>query len=354
MKNELLKGRGASIKPKNPFSKVGTVQEHLEGIDEPQIIEKPITTHLFIHAKSALSKNESPDLRLQYSINPYLGCEHGCIYCYARNSHQYWGYDAGLGFETKILVKRNIVQQLKREFDVNTYKPHPIMLSGNTDCYQPLEKKFELTRGILKLCLEYNQPVSIVTKNALIERDRELLQELAAKRLVHVYFSINHLDGELKLKMEPRTATAERKLNLIEKFTHHGIPCGIMVAPIIPGLNLSDINNIIRLAAGAGALAAGYTVVRVNGTIKEIFENWLKENYPERYSKVMNQVASLHGGRVNDSEWGRRIKGNGPLATAIEKLFRASVSTYLKNRKMPDFDLSGFKKRGQLDLFGDE
>jgi DNA repair photolyase len=352
MKNELFKGRGASIQPKNPYSKTDTVQEYLEGIDEPAITEKPATEYLFIHAKSALSKNDSPDLRLSYSVNPYSGCEHGCIYCYARNSHQYWGFDAGLGFETKILVKSNIVEQLEKEFESKRYKPQPIMLSGNTDCYQPLERKFQLTRGILKLCLEYSHPISIVTKNALIERDADVLRQLANKRLVHVYFSINHLDRELKLKMEPRTATAEKKLELIEKFSGYGIPCGVMVAPIIPGLNLSDIHKIIRLAGEAGALAAGYTVVRLNGTIKEIFENWLKENFPDRYSKVMHQVASLHGGRANDSEWGRRIKGTGPLAITIEKLFRTSVKKYLKDREMPDFDMTVFKSRGQLGLFG--
>lgn len=190
----------------------------MEGVDLPIYEENPRTKFIKINTKSALSVNDSPDLPLSYSINPYQGCEHGCIYCYARNSHQYWGYDSGLGFETNILVKANIIEQLKRQFEKPTYQAQAIMLSGNTDCYQPAESKFKLTKKVLETCLEYKHPVSIITKNSLIERDFELLKKLASKNLVHVYLSINHLDNELKLLLEPRTAIAGKKLKSFGNF----------------------------------------------------------------------------------------------------------------------------------------
>src|SRR5690554_6238269 len=198
MDKDVFKGRGSRIIPKNPYLKREEVVLHEEGIDEEKYLDKPVTKFFTENSVIALSKNDSPDLPLTYSVNPYQGCEHGCIYCYARNSHQYWGFDAGLGFETNIIVKHNIVAILKKQFLSRKYVPQPIMLSGNTDCYQPAEKKFELTRQVLQLCLQVGNPVSIVTKNTLIKRDQDLLKQLAQKRLAHVYFSINHLDNELK------------------------------------------------------------------------------------------------------------------------------------------------------------
>ncbi len=348
---DVFKGRGARVQPNNRYLNLKIVQDHDEGIDEPIFLEKPPTTYISTESKKALSKNDSPDLPLSFSVNPYQGCEHGCIYCYARNSHQYWGFDAGLGFETNILVKKNIVEQLKAEFDKKGYVPQPIMLSGNTDCYQPAEKKYELTRKILSLCLEYRHPVSIITKNSLVERDMDIIKPLASKRLVHVYFSINHLDKKLKLAMEPRTATAEKKFYLIKKFSENGIPCGIMVAPIIPGINLTDMKWIIGKAAAAGALKAGYTVVRLNGLLREVFQDWLEAHFPDRKDKVMHQIESLHGGKVNDTTWGRRITGEGPLASSIQGLFRLSVKRYLTGRTMPEYDIQAFSPRHQLKLF---
>src|SRR5690554_4744541 len=258
MEQDIFKGRGSRISPKNPYLRREEVIQHIEGVDEEKHLDRPVTKYYSENLVSALSKNDSPDLPLNYSINPYQGCEHGCVYCYARNSHQYWGFDAGLGFETNIVVKHNIVQVLKKQLQKKNYRPQPIMLSGNTDCYQPAEKKFGLTRKILELCLQLGHPVSIITKNSLIHRDEDLIAKLAEKQLVHVYFSINHLDNELKATLEPRTATASKKLAIMEQFSVAGIPCGVMVAPIIPGLNSQDIPKIIELAAGAGALRAGY------------------------------------------------------------------------------------------------
>ncbi|WP_215225684.1 PA0069 family radical SAM protein [Echinicola shivajiensis] len=351
MSKEVFKGRGANITPDNPYLKRKLVIEHIEGVDEEQYLEKPQTKYYKEHTKGALSKNDSPDLPLNYSVNPYQGCEHGCIYCYARNSHQYWGFDAGLGFETNIMVKSNIVEVLKQQMNSKHYVPSPIMLSGNTDCYQPAEKKYRLTRKILELCLELKHPLSIITKNTLIQRDKDLIQELAKLNLVHVYFSINHIDSRLKTLLEPRTATATKKIKTMEEFTAAGIPCGVMVAPIIPAINTADIAEIIKRTAQAGALNAGYTVVRLNGNVKQVFVNWLRENFPDRAEKVMHQIEELHGGKLNDTEWGRRIKGSGAMAKMIEKIFLTSKERYMKNRSMPSFDLSKFSPHGQMRLF---
>lgn len=351
MEDDVFKGRGARISPKNPFIKREEVAAFPEGIDEEKFSERPVTRYYKENLVNALSKNDSPDLPLNYSVNPYQGCEHGCIYCYARNSHQYWGFDAGLGFETNIIVKHNLIEVLRKQFLSKKYIVQPIMLSGNTDCYQPAEKKFGLTRKVLELCLQVGNPVSIITKNTLIQRDQDLLVQLAQKRLVHVYFSINHLDSALKAVLEPRTATATKKLALIRQFSQAGIPCGIMVAPIIPGLNASDIPKIIELSAEAGALKAGYTVVRLNGSIKEIFADWLHRHFPDRAQKVLHQIEQLHGGRVNDSQWGRRMKGEGAIAMMLRQVFDASVGRHLKGKEMPAYDLSAFTPGGQTRLF---
>ena len=352
MKEDKFKGRGSQIHPHNPYLSRKEVTDHVEGIDEEKYIDKPQSKYFFENAVNALSKNTSPDLALSYSINPYQGCEHGCIYCYARNSHTYWGFDAGLGFETNIIVRQNIAEALAKQFQKKNHQVLPIMLSGNTDCYQPAEKKFQLTRKILETCLSYRHPISIISKNTLIERDIDLIAQLADLRLVHVYFSINHLEASLKNILEPRTATAEKKLKLIKKFTDNGIPVGIMVAPIIPGINNHDISEIIKRAASAGALSAGYTVVRLNGQVKEVFYDWLTKNFPDRKDKVVHQIESLHGGKVNDTEWGRRIKGDGPIADIIRGIFTQSKKKYLAGRSMPEYDLTAFRPSGQLNIFG--
>ncbi|WP_158860601.1 PA0069 family radical SAM protein [Lunatibacter salilacus] len=352
MGDDLLKGRGARIRPKNSFSSTDQVTEFIEGIDEPLLTSKPTTVFIPTQVRQAISKNDSPDLPLDYSVNPYQGCEHGCIYCYARNSHQYWGYDAGLGFETQVLVKKDIVHQLQNAFDKNGYVPKALMLSGNTDCYQPAERTFKLTKGILELCLNARHPVSVITKNTLIFRDIDILRQLAEKSLVHVYFSINHLDVSLKSILEPRTATAEKKMNLIRQFSEAGIPCGVMIAPIIPSINSEAISSIMRLAGEAGARKAGYTIVRLNGQVKDIFRNWLQTHYPDRETKVMHQIAACHGGQENDTEWGRRIKGGGPIADAIRQVFHMAEKKYLSGRAMPEYDYSSFRSKGQLNLFG--
>ncbi len=349
--SEFFKGRGSQIKTANPYLKQQYVTEHSEGLDEP-LLQQPATQVYKENPKNIISKTDSPDLGGRvYSMNPYQGCEHGCIYCYARNSHQYWGFSAGLDFESKIIIKENAAELLEKQFQKKGWQVQPIMISGNTDCYQPLERKYQLTRKLLLVAAKYKHPVSIITKNSLITRDIDILEELAGNQLVHVYFSINTLNEELRSKLEPRTASARKKLQAMELLTQKGIPAGVMNAPVIPGLNDHEIPEIIRQSAAHGARAAGYTVVRLNGSIAELFEDWLSKHYPDRAQKVWNNISGLHGGKVNDSEWGRRMRGEGPLATIIKQLFTTAKNKYLAGRSMPPYNLEAFSRGGQYSLF---
>lgn len=345
-----MKGKGAQYNPGNPFSKYTTGIVHDEGIDEYTHEERAAISVFFETPKNILSRNTSPDLSFDYSINPYQGCEHGCVYCYARNSHTYWGFSAGLDFESKIIVKKDIARRLDEEMS-RLKTPKVIMLSGNTDCYQPLEKQFRLTRSILEVLLKYGNPVGIVTKNALVSRDRDVLQEMAKKGLVHVYFSITSLDEKLRSKLEPRTSTAPKKLEAMNALSKIGVPVGIMNAPIIPGLNHHEIPSILKAASEHGALGAGFTVVRLNGQIGDIFEDWVKRHYPDRSQKIISQVKDLHGGKVNDTEWGRRMSGSGNYAEIIRQLFRVAHDKYFLGKIMPPFNLNIFRKGGNYSLF---
>jgi DNA repair photolyase len=350
MEQDYFKGRGAQIKIENKFLKAQYVMEHIEGLDEP-LLENPATQIFQENAKKILNRVDSPDLGFGYSMNPYQGCEHGCIYCYARNTHEYYGFSAGLDFESKIIVKRNAPQLLEKELMKPTWNAVPIMLSGNTDCYQPQEKKFEITRKMLKVLANYRHPVSIISKNSLVLRDLDLLQDLAADNLVHVYISITTLDEELRRAMEPRTASSIKRLKTVEALAKANVPVGIMNAPIIPGLNHHEIPEVLKAAADHGACNAGMTVVRLNGSIGPIFEDWLRKNFPDRFEKVWNQICSMHGGNVNDSNFGRRMRGEGNIADAIHQLFKASKKKCFADRSMPVYDLTKFQKGGSLSLF---
>jgi len=278
---EFFKGRGAQVNTHNKFLKSKYVLEHIEGLDEPLL--ENTATQLFVETpKKIVSESNSPDLSHMYSINPYQGCEHGCIYCYARNTHEYYGFSAGLDFERKIITKPNAPELLEAYFNKKNYKPVCILLSGNTDCYQPAERKLEITRSLLELFLKYRNPVSIITKNNVILRDLDIIAELAAMNLVHVNISLTSLNEQLRQKLEPRTVTATGRLAVIEKLSERGVPVRAMVAPIIPGLNSNEIPNIIKAAAGRGALAAGFTIVRLNGSISEIFSDWIYKAFPDR------------------------------------------------------------------------
>lgn len=350
MENNYFKGRGAQIKSENKFLKAQYVTEHTEGLDEA-LLSNPSTQIFYESPKKIVNKVDSPDLNFGYSMNPYQGCEHGCIYCYARNTHEYYGLSAGLDFESKIIVKKNAAQLLEQQLLKPGWNATPIMLSGNTDCYQPQEKKFEITRSLLKVFAKYRHPVGLITKNSLVLRDIDILKDLAADGLVHVMISITTLDEDLRRVMEPRTASASKRLQCIEQLAKENIPVGVMNAPVIPGLNHHEITRVLKAAANSGALTAGITIVRLNGSIAKIFEDWLRKNFEDRFDKVWNQIRSLHNGQVNDSNFGRRMHGEGNIADAIHQLFRVSKKIYFKDRHLPPYDLTKFRKGGNLMLF---
>ncbi len=350
MADDYFKGRGSQIKSGNKFLKAQYVTDHIEGLDEP-LLENPKTQIFHETPKKILNRVDSPDLGFGYSMNPYQGCEHGCVYCYARNTHEYYGFSAGLDFESKIIVKKNAAQLLEQELLKPNWNAVPIMLSGNTDCYQPQEKKFEITRSMLKVLAQYRHPVSIISKNSLVLRDLDILQDLAVDNLVHVYISITTLDEELRRTLEPRTVSGLKRLKTVKALASANIPVGIMNAPIIPGLNHHEIPAILKAASEHGALNAGMTIVRLNGSIGVLFEDWLRKNFPDRFEKVWNQICSLHDGNVNDSQFGRRMRGEGHIADAIHQLFHSSKKKYFTGKSMPVYDLTKFRKGGMLSLF---
>jgi len=350
MDSSYFKGRGAQIKSDNKYLKNQYTTDHIEGLDE-EFLETPLTQIFHETPKKIVNKVNSPDLHFGYSMNPYQGCEHGCIYCYARNTHEYYGFSAGLDFETKIIIKQNAPDLLEKHLLQPTWQAVPIMLSGNTDCYQPQEKKFEITRKMLQVLLKYRHPVGIITKNALIQRDVDILKELAKDGLVSVMISITTLDEELRRQMEPRTVSTIKRLQTIETLAKESIPVGVMNAPIIPGLNHHEIPNILKAASDHGATACGMSVVRLNGSISKIFEDWLRKNFPDRFDKVWNQISELHGGNVNDSVFGRRMTGDGTIANAIQQLYRVAKKKYFTGKGMAPLDLTKFRKGGNLNLF---
>jgi DNA repair photolyase len=350
MADDYFKGRGSQIKSGNKFLKAQYVTDHIEGLDEP-LLENPKTQIFHETPKKILNRVDSPDLGFGFSMNPYQGCEHGCVYCYARNTHEYYGFSAGLDFESKIIVKKNAARLLEQELLKPGWNAVPIMLSGNTDCYQPQEKKFEITRSMLKVLAQYRHPVSIISKNSLVLRDLDVLQDLASDNLVHVYISITTLDEELRRTLEPRTASSIKRLKTVEALAKANVPVGIMNAPIIPGLNHHEIPAILKAASEHGALNAGMTIVRLNESISILFEDWLRKNFPDRFGKVWNQICSLHDGNVNDSQFGRRMRGEGNIADAIHQLFRSSKKKYFAGKTMPVYDLTKFRKGGMMSLF---
>lgn len=350
--SKFIKGRGAQVNTHNSFLKNKYVSDHEEGIDEPMI--EDTATQLFEeHPRNIVSKSNSPDLPFMHSINPYQGCEHGCLYCYARNAHEYYGFSAGLDFERKIVVKRNAAELLEKFFNKKGYVPVSIMMSGNTDCYQPIERRLKITRSLLEVFLKYKHPVSLISKNNLILRDTDILSEMAKMDLVHVAVTLNSLNESLRQKLEPRTVTGQSRIRLISRLTELNIPVRLMCAPVIPGLNSDEIPALIKAAADAGADAASFTIVRLNGAIAEIFKDWIHKAYPDRAEKVLHMIADCHGGKLNDSRWGTRMSGDGKVAESIHQLFRIAVNRFMKGRSMRPQDFGHFSPVAgkQLDLF---
>lgn len=344
-------GRGAQINTPNHFRKQEYVVEHEEGIDEWYPADDQ-TVYLEEQAKGLVNKVDSPDVGMWYSMNPYQGCEHGCTYCYARNAHEYWGYSAGSDFEHKILVKKNAPHLFRKFLDHKDWKGTPISLSGNTDCYQPAEQRFRITRSLLEVALEYRQPLGIITKNGGVLKDRDILEEMARHRLVCVFLSITTLNEPLRRAMEPRTTTTAQRLRVLEALSKSGVPTGVMTAPLIPGLNDHELPMLLERAREAGAKSAGYTIVRLNGSVKLLFHDWLYKNFPDRADRVWHLIESCHGGRVNDSEFGRRMRGSGEHAELIHKQFHIHAKRLGLNEEVIDLDSSGFRKPGsQMSLF---
>ena len=322
-----------------------------EGIDG--IAPKLRTTVTVETPRTIISRNASPDVPFDRSINPYRGCEHGCIYCFARNSHEYWGYSAGLDFERKILVKKNAPLLLEEKLKSKNWKAHTIVMSGNTDCYQPAERKFEITRKCLELFLKYRHPVGIITKNSLITRDIDILSELAKENLIGVNVSITSMNEKTRLLLEPRTATIAKRFETVRKLSEHGIPVNVLIAPVIPGINSHEIIPIAKAASDAGALSIGYTVVRLNGAIGEIFTDWIRKAMPDRADKVLNQIKACHGGTLNDSRWNDRMRGEGEFAEMIRKQIALARRKFFIGKEFPKMNVSLYDqyKGGQLELF---
>jgi DNA repair photolyase len=354
--NHYIKGRGAQINVHNRFfAEAYEMQDDFlnycaaEG-DNP---DSNRTQFLEVFPKTIVNKVDSPDVGMSWSMNVYQGCEHGCIYCFARNSHEYWGYSAGLDFERKIMVKKNAPQLLEEKLKSKNWLAHPIVMSGNTDCYQPAERQFEITRKCLEVFLKYKHPVAIITKNALIARDLDILRELAKESLVGVNVSITSLSEKTRLVLEPRTATIKKRLETVQLLADNGIPVNVMLAPIIPGINSHEILPLAKAASDAGALSIAYTVVRLNGAIGEIFTDWIHKAMPDRAEKVLNQIKECHGGTLNDSRWGERMRGDGNFAQMIRSQVGLARKKYFSGKVYPPLncDLHEPFKDGQLRLF---
>ncbi len=341
-----FKGRGAQINTNNRFLKNQVVKENVEGIDDWEE-KNSATQYLEDYAKSIVNKVDSPDVGMMYSMNPYQGCEHGCIYCFARNVHEYWGYSAGLDFERKIIVKKNAPELLRKFLMHPKWECVPIGLSGNTDCYQPAEKKFRITRKLLEVCLEFNQPVGMITKNAGMLRDMDILKEMAKRNLVSILVSITSLNEELRRLMEPRTTTGLQRIKLIRELSNAGVNMGVMLGPMIPGLNDHEMQRIMKMASENGATFSAYTFIRLNGSIKIMFHDWLYKNFPDRADKVWHMIEDSHNGKVNDSRWGVRMRGEGPLAELIKQQFNKYNKLYGLNAERWSLDCSRFSKPGQ-------
>lgn len=343
--------RGAQINTKNKFLRDEVVREHVEGIDDWSVPDEA-TQYIEQEAKSIVNKVDSPDVGMFYSMNPYAGCEHGCVYCYARNAHEYLGYSAGIDFEQKIMVKKN-APQLLRKFLMNpNWECKPISISGNTDCYQPAEQKFRLTRKLLEVCLEFNQPVGMITKNAGMLRDKDLIRELANRKLISILVSITSMDESLRQKMEPRTTTTAKRMGLIRELSGMGVRMGVMLGPMIPGLNDHDMQKIMKQASENGAVFSAYTFVRLNGSVKLIFHDWLYKNFPDRADKVWHMIEDSHGGKVNDSRFGVRMRGEGHYAEIIRQQYKKYTGKYGLNAERWELDTTIFKRPGQqLSIF---
>ena len=320
-----IKGRGAGIQPDNPYLRVQLEAdlEHVEN-DGEYLAElgRPPTEYIPDVSQSIVAENDSPDVGFRYSVNPYRGCSHGCSYCYARPGHEYLGLSAGLDFETKVFVKHRAGELLSEFLSRPKWQPETIAFSGVTDCYQPAEREFRITRDCVAVAAEFRQPIGIITKNALVTRDIDLFKHLAAYQAIRVSISITTLDAKLARVMEPRTSSPDARLRAIRELTAAGIPTNVMTAPIIPGLNDSEIPSLLTAAREAGATSAGYVLLKLSSTVRPVFLDWLERNLPDKSERVQSHIRSTRGGKLNDSQFGRRQVGTGNIAEMIADTYR--------------------------------
>jgi len=317
-----LKGRGAQANPVNRYDKLHVELEHLEDVGLTEDDRPLLRTEFFTDfSRTIVNKNNSPDIPFTYSINPYRGCEHGCAYCYARPTHEYLGLSAGYDFESKIFVKLNAAELLRERFHEPSWEPDMVSVSGVTDCYQPAERKFKLTRQILEVMNEFKNPVGLITKNALITRDIDILQELAKDNLVATFISLTTLDDRLARDLEPRTSSPKARLNAVEQLAKAGVPVGVNLAPMIPGLNDHEMPALLKAAREAGAKYSGFTPVRLPSSVLPVFTDWLERVRPERAQKVLSAIKDIRGGKLNDANFGSRFEGEGPRAESMRAMY---------------------------------
>jgi len=347
---KLRTGRGAPRDLPNRFEKLAldldpdVVQAFPGGEEEP--LPDPKTTFLEDHVSSVIVHNKSPDIGFDAGINPYRGCEHGCAYCYARPYHEYLGFSAGLDFETKIMVKKRAPELLRAELAKPRYEPECLAMSGVTDCYQPAERHFRITRGCLEVLADFRNPVSLITKNFLITRDIDVLKELAAYDAIHVYISITTMNADLAAKMEPRASRPAHRLRAIELLARAGIPVGVLVAPIIPGLNDREIPVVLEAARKAGAMTAGYTMLRLPYGVKDVFQEWLKLHFPEKVDRIIGTVREVRGGKLNVSDFATRMRGEGPYAGQVRQMFHVFRERLSFSARLPAMRTEHFRRPG--------
>jgi DNA repair photolyase len=315
---KIIPARGATGNPTNRFEKISLKPD---ADWNPEEEPSPKTIFLKDHSSTIIAYNDSPDVGFEASVNPYRGCEHGCIYCYARPTHEYLGFSSGLDFETKIMVKEKAPELLRRELSAPKWKPQTIAMSGVTDCYQPVERRLKLTRRCLEVLAEFRNPVAIITKNNLVTRDLDVLGELARHRAVAVFVSVTTLDTDLRKVMEPRTSPPASRLATIRALSGAGVPTGVLVAPVIPGLTDHEMPAILAAAAEAGAKFAGHVTLRLPYSVAPLFEQWLTQHFPDRKEKVLNRIRSIRGGKLNSAEFGSRMRGEGIFAEQISRMF---------------------------------
>lgn len=349
METTPIRGRGASHNPANRFERLAVVWDGERDPDDPG----PRTEFFRDCPRTVIARNESPDVGFDTTVNPYRGCEHGCSYCYARPYHEYLGFSAGLDFETKILVKEDAPELLRSELSSRRWQPQPILLSGVTDPYQPAERRLRVTRRCLEVLAEFRNPVAITTKNRLVTRDADLLAELACHGAAAVALSITTLDRRLQRVMEPRTSAPERRLDAIARLSAAGIPTAVTIAPVIPGLTDHELPGIVAAAAEAGAVTAGYIMLRLPHGVAPLFERWLAAHFPERKERVLNRIREIRRGRLYDSRFEVRGRGEGPYARQLERLFRVSCRRAGLARELPPLSAAAFRRpesAGQLRL----